>query len=192
MRIARDLLDHYSLAVASLAGGYGATAEEFDAACRLAVALDTSLLGGSAPYFRTDRAGATAALSRHGLRLAIENHPGLLTAEEILAVVEDGADGLIGTTVDTGWYGTAQIDAVQAIRELGRNIFHVHLKDVEAPGGHSTCQYGRGCVPIEACVYALRDQGYAGGISVEHEPEDRDPREECRAGAALLRTWLGA
>ena len=188
--IARALLDKHSLAVASYAGSFGATAEEFEAACRLTAALSTRILGGSTPFIRTDRVSAVALLRRYDLRLAIENHPGLLTAEEMMVVVGDGADGLVGTTVDTGWYGTADVDALAAIRGLGPHIVHVHLKDVEAPGGHVTCQYGRGCVPVRECVGALKELGYAGGISVEHEPEDRDPTEECLANLRLLRTWI--
>jgi sugar phosphate isomerase/epimerase len=190
--IARALLDRHSLAVPSYAGNYGSTAEEFEAACRLSAALGIHILGGSTPLIRTDRSVAVALLRQYNLRLGIENHPGLLTAEEMMAVVGDGADGLVGTTVDTGWYGTAEVDALSAIRGLGPHIFHVHLKDVDAPGAHVTCQYGRGCVPVRECVRALQELGYEGGISVEHEPADRDPTDECRANLRMLHTWLDA
>src|SRR5205807_4184983 len=63
--IARDLLDRHALAVASLAGGFGATAEEFDAACRLAVALHAKVLGGGAPFYDAQRDEAIATLVRH-------------------------------------------------------------------------------------------------------------------------------
>jgi sugar phosphate isomerase/epimerase len=190
LAIARASLDRHELVVSTVAGNFGSTAEELAAACRLAVALDTRLLGGSTSSIQSDRAAAVATLQRHGCRLAIENHPGLLTAEEMLAVVQDGAAGVIGTTVDTGWYGTAAVDAVRAIQGLGHHILHVHLKDVLAPGSHVTCGYGRGCVPIEACVRTLQGLGYSGGISVEHEPEDHDPTAECRESFAMLRSWL--
>jgi L-ribulose-5-phosphate 3-epimerase len=190
--IAHTLLEQHSLAVASYAGHFGATSEEFETACQVATALDTCILGGTTPFIRTDRTTAVALLRRHDLRLAIENHPGLLTAEEVLAVIGDGADGLVGTTVDTGWYGTADVDAIGTIRRLGSHILHVHVKDVEAPGAHVTCQYGRGCVPIRECLQVLEELGYSGGFSVEHEPEDRDPTEECRANLGMLRSWLHA
>src|SRR5919204_4492274 len=53
--IARDLLERHALAVASLAGGFGATADDFDAACRLAAALHTKVLGGSALFYDAQR-----------------------------------------------------------------------------------------------------------------------------------------
>jgi L-ribulose-5-phosphate 3-epimerase UlaE len=69
-------------------------------------------------------------------------------------------------------------------------VFHVHLKDVGASGRHETCRYGQGIVPIRACVEALHTLGYRGAISVEHEPEDFDPTDDCKANLAMLREWL--
>src|SRR5919199_3733044 len=128
--IARDLLERHALAVASLAAGFGATADEFEAACRLAVALHTKVLGGSAPFYDAQREAAIATLDRHDLKLGIENHPGVETPEQMLAKLGDGGRGRIGTTVDTGWYGTVGLDAAPAIEQLGADVFHVHLKDV--------------------------------------------------------------
>ncbi len=138
-----------------------------------------------------DRAFVVAALHKHNLRLGLENHPEK-TPEEMLAKIGDGGDGRIGTTVDTGWYGTQGYDAAEAIARLGNHVLYVHLKDVLAPGAHDTCRYGHGIVPIEECVRTLREIGYNGGISVEHEPEHADPSADCKAGLHMLRTWLTA
>lgn len=186
---ARDLLAQHRLAVPSLAGYFGSTRGEFEAACRLAAALGAKILAGMTPLASSDRAFVVATLKKYGLKLAIENHPEK-TPEEMLAKIGDGGDGTIGTTVDTGWYGTQGYDAAKAIERLGQHIFHVHLKDVLAPGAHKTCRYGRGCVPIETCVRALQRLGYEGAYGVEHEPEDYDPTEDCRANLAMLRGWL--
>ncbi len=188
---ARALLTEHGLTVASLGGTFGSTPEEFGAACRLATALGTTILGGSAPLLATDRGAVVAALREHGLRLGLENHPGMLTPDEILARIGDGGQGSIGVTVDTGWFGTAGLNAVEVIETLGSHIVHVHLKDVLAQGSHVTCGFGQGCVDVAGCVQALQRIGYRGGLSVEHEPEDHDPSEECRASLALLRTYLG-
>jgi L-ribulose-5-phosphate 3-epimerase len=187
--LARDLLARYDLPVASLAGGYGETREEFEAACKLARAIDTPILGGATPLLYTDRDFVVATLEAYDLKLAIENHPEK-TAQEMLDKIGDGGRGRIGTTVDTGWYGTHGYDAARAIEELGEHVLHVHLKDVLAPGGHETCRYGRGCVPIQGCVQVLKEMGYSGYYSVEHEPEDYDPMEDCTANLAMLRQWL--
>src|SRR5690606_27443983 len=102
----------------------------------------------------------------------------------------DSDADVIGATVDTGWIGTHGTDAVQALEQLAPRLFHIHLKDVLAAGGHDTCRYGRGVVPVRACVETLKRVGYTGAISVEHEPEHFDPTEDLVANRMMLAEWL--
>ena len=185
---ARELLDRHGLRVVSLAGGFGSTVPEFEATCRLAVALGRPILGGSAAVWRVNRRAVLEALERHDLRLAFENHPEK-TPREMLDHIGD-APARVGTAADTGWYGTQGYDAARAIEELGSRVLHVHLKDVREVGQHRTCAFGDGIVPIEGCVRALQGMGYDGDVSIEHEPHDYDPTNEVAEGAWLLRSWL--
>lgn len=191
VRSARDLLARYNFRVTSLAGGFGATPKEFEAACLLARALGTNMLGGNTPLLENDRAAVVSLLKRYDLKLGIENHPEK-NPGELLAKIGDGGDGTLGTTVDTGWYGTQGYDAAKAIEELGSHIFLVHLKDVLKAGEHQTCRYGLGVVPLERCIQTLKRIGYEGAISVEHEPELYDPTPDIKASTAMLRGWLQA
>ncbi len=184
----RSLADH-GLRVVSLAGGFGDSREAVEGSCRLAVEMRTTILGGSTSLALQDRDWLVGTLQRHGLRLAIENHPEK-TPAEMLDKIGDGGGGTIGTTVDTGWYGTQGYDAAQAIEELAPHVMHVHLKDVRRAGGHETCALGTGVVPVEECVRALQRIRYAGAISVEHEPSEGDPSRAVQAGAELVRGWL--
>lgn len=188
---ARRLLAQHGLRAASLAGWFGATPEELEQSCRLAAALGCRILGGSTSLLAQDRAATLDALKRHDLVLGLENHPEKSPAE-LLAKIGDGGEGRVGACVDTGWFGTQGYDAAQALAELRDVLVHVHLKDVLAAGAHDTCGYGQGVVPLEACVQTLRRSGYSGGISLEHEPEDRDPRPEVQASLSLLQGWLAA
>jgi sugar phosphate isomerase/epimerase len=188
---ARRLLAHYNLPVMSLCGWFGSNPDEFKGACRLAADLDCQILGGSTSMLEKDRALVVELLRRYELKLALENHPEP-SAEALRARMgPDDAEGTLGVTVDTGWFGTQGADAAAAIRALAPHVLLVHLKDVRAAGGHATCRYGEGIVPIEACVRALADIGYRGTISVEHEPERFDPRPDCMANLAMVRRWLG-
>jgi len=141
---------------------------------------------------------AAGVLDRHHVRLLGANIETIRKAEdrqafkEMLEQIGDTGDGVLGTVVDTGWYGTQGCDSVRAIDCLHEHLVHVHLKDVLAEGEHVTCRYGRGIVPIEACVRKLQELGYAGGISVEHEPEFYDPTEDCRVMLGMVQGWLGA
>jgi L-ribulose-5-phosphate 3-epimerase len=186
---AARILQSHNMPVVSLAGGFGASPAEFEASCRLAKALNIPVLGGMTPLVMQDRPAVVGLLKEYDLKLGIENHPEK-TPQELLDRIGTDGEGVIGTAVDTGWFGTHDYDAALALRELRDHLFHVHLKDVLAPGGHETCRYGRGCVPIEACVEALKEIGYTGAISVEHEPESFDPTEDCIACREMLEGWL--
>lgn len=187
--IAKTALAEAGLSVSSLAGGFGSNREEFTAACRMAQALGVSILGGSSGLLDSDPDALAEIARAHGTRLGYENHPERTTAE-MFAKIGTGNEDVIGFCVDTGWFGTHGYNAEMALREVYPRLFHVHLKDVLSPGGHETCRYGRGCVPIAGCVRTLVELGYTGGFSVEHEPEHYNPNEDCVANLHMLKGWL--
>jgi len=67
-------------------------------------------------------------------------------------------------------------DPVQAVRELGAWIEHVHVKDAtrtRRPGTWGTeVPWGEGEVGAEAFLAALRDVGYQGVLAIEREAGD--------------------
>jgi L-ribulose-5-phosphate 3-epimerase len=182
--IARETLARHGLRVATYATWIGPS--NVARAAELALGVGTSLIGGG---ISGDPERLEPALRARGVRIGIENHPER-TPAELLAKIDRGG-GTLGATVDTGWWATHGYDPVRAIEELDVHVLHVHLKDVRAQGeAHETCRWGEGIVDAEACVRALRRLRYGGAISVEHEPEDHDPSDECRAMLAELREWL--
>jgi sugar phosphate isomerase/epimerase len=189
---ARRLLDERRLRVVSLAGWFGSTVERLERTCQIALALGAPVLGGGTSLLTENRDALVETLTRHDLRLAIENHPNEHTPADMLAEIGDDSGGRIGTTVDTGWWGTQGYDAARAIADLAPHVMHVHLKDVRAVGGHDCCRFGEGVVPARDCVETLVGMGYEGAISIEHEPYQGDPRPVIAANAADTRAWLAA
>jgi L-ribulose-5-phosphate 3-epimerase len=189
IKIAHDLFEKHHLQVASLGGEFGETRAEFDSACRMAVGVGTSLLSGTLPLLFEDRDYVVQGLREYGLQLAIENHPESHPGE-MLDKIGDSAGGLIGTTVDTGWYATRGYDAARAIADLKDHLLHVHLKDVLAGDAHINCGYGKGIVDIQRCVTTLKAIGYQGDISVENHTTDHDPADELVAGLQLVTNAL--
>ena len=182
--LANAALARHGLRVASYAAWVDSTTIE--RACELTRGLGCDLIGAgcSGPA-----AELVPVLREHGVRLALENHPER-SPSEVLAQVDDGG-GTVAATVDTGWWGTQGYEAARAIRELGEHVAHVHLKDVLAQGEpHETCRWGEGIVDVEACVRELQRLDYGGALTIEHEPEDRDPGPEIAAMRAQLATWL--
>jgi L-ribulose-5-phosphate 3-epimerase len=188
--LAREALARRGIRVVSLAGSVGATTDELADACRLANELDVDLIAGVGEVVRRDRKGAAAVLREHGVRFGLENHPER-TPQEVLGAIGDDAD-VLGAAVDTGWWATQSYDPVAAIGELSERLFHVHLKDVEEPGTHVSCMHGEGCANIAGCLEKLVAVGYSGPASIEHEPYDRDPTDECVRMLARAREQLAA
>ena len=185
IKIARDLLVQRQVQVASLGGEFGETRSEFESACRMAVGVGTSLLSGTLPLLFEDRDYVIKQLRGYRLQLAIENHPESHPGE-MLDKIGGGADGLIGTTVDTGWYATRGYDAARAIADLKDHLLHVHLKDVLAGDAHINCGYGKGIVDIQRCLTTLKAIGFEGDISVENHTTDHDPSDELRIGLKMV------
>jgi sugar phosphate isomerase/epimerase len=161
-----------------------APAQHLERACVVAERLGTRVLSGFVPVDER----LPPLLERHGLVFALENHP-----EPTPRAMLDKVGHLprVGVCVDTGWFGTQGYDAPRAIEELGDRVLHVHLKDVQHEGEpHETCRWGDGVVDVEGCVRALQRIGYAGAISVEHEPETYDPSDDVRAMREQLDGWL--
>ncbi|HLG51095.1 MAG TPA: sugar phosphate isomerase/epimerase family protein [Chloroflexota bacterium] len=125
----------------------------------------------------------------YGIRYAIENHPERTPGELLARIGEYGE--VIGLTQDTGFWGMFGYDAVKATHELKDHLLHVHLKQVRQVGDEwRTCAYDEGVVDIAGVVNALREIGYQGAVSIEHEPHDEDPMPTVIRSARLLREWL--
>ena len=126
-------------------------------------------------YWGSDKATAARVMRETGIAYNYENHPDK-SVDEIRQQINFGADGF-AVALDTGWLATQGVDSPKAVRELGRLIRHVHVKDVKAMGGHETVKLGTGCVDIPAVFRELKAIGYEGVLSWEDEPEDRNPFE---------------
>jgi sugar phosphate isomerase/epimerase len=126
----------------------------------------------------------------YGIKYAIENHPEK-NPQEVLARIGDYGE-VIGIAQDTGFWGMFDYDAIKATYELKDHLFHMHLKQVHQVGDEwHSCAYDEGVVDIEGVVSALKDLGYSGAVSVEHEPAHEDPTKAVVHSAKLLRGWLG-
>lgn len=175
-RTYRQILDDHGLQPIGLAGALN---EENARVCQQ---LGITVCNGG--YWGSDPATVKRLMRSTGIGFNYENHPETSPAEirEQIAELGEGA----GIALDTGWLGTRGIDPVQAVRELGTLVKHVHVKDVVEAGGHHTCPLGEGVVDLPGTFAALKAIGYDGWYSWEDEPEDRNPMEI----AARMRTWI--
>jgi sugar phosphate isomerase/epimerase len=126
----------------------------------------------------------------YGIRYAIENHPEK-RPQELFATIGSYGE-VIGVAQDIGFWPRFGYDAIQATWDLKDHLFHMHLKQVRQVGeAWDTCAYDDGVNDIPGVLAALKEIGYSGALSIEHEPHDHDPSAEVARSLAMLQGWLG-
>lgn len=158
------------------------------------------------PYWRKQADFAEA----HGVRVAIEMHPGFVVYHpEHVVQLRDATRNNIGCNFDPSHLFWQQIDIVTAIRYLGATIYHFHAKDthldpVNLPrkGVLDTVPYdqiarrswvfrsvgyGHDALCWKQIISALRTVGYDGAISIEHEDGLASRAEGLRKAVAVLK-----
>ena len=146
----------------------------------------------------------------HGVRIALEAHPGfnVYNVETALRLRQATAPNL-GVNFDPSHFFWQGVDVPAAIRALGSSIFHVHAKDV-AVDPHNVAVngvidaksyrrlaerswlfrsvgWGHGEGEWKRVVTALRLAGYDGVLSIEHEDALASIDEGLRAAVDMLR-----
>ncbi|HVT81441.1 MAG TPA: sugar phosphate isomerase/epimerase family protein, partial [Phycisphaerae bacterium] len=144
-----------------------------------------------------------------GVRFALEVHPteiafDIVSAQRALEAVLDRPS--FGFNYDPSHFVYQGVDYIQFIREFGKRIFHVHMKDAwisptprrsgtfgsHLPFGDAQRNWefrslGRGSVNFEEIVRALNFAGYRGPLSCEGEDQNMDREHGAAEAAAFLR-----
>ena len=111
------------------------------------------------------------------IRVAIHNHPKradnpnykVWDPSYVLSVVKN-RDARIGACADTGHWASSGITPLEGIKMLKGRIVSVHLKDRHAVGKQTEdLPFGAGVLNLKGILDELKDQGFAGNISVEYE-----------------------
>jgi len=158
------------------------------------------------PYWR--QTGEFA--EEHGVKIALEMHPGMLVYNvETLLKLRGAVGPVIGCNFDPSHLFWNGVDAVAAIRKLGDAIYHVHGKDcyvdnlnisingcndnkhynqiADRAWTFRSIGYGHDVKVWKDIISALRIVGYDYVISIEHEDALMSIDEGLAKGVALLR-----
>lgn len=114
-------------------------------------------------------------VEEYGVYVAIHNHgprsryPGV---DSVVSAIK-GRHEKIGLCYDTGHGVRAGDDIVEAVRKIGKRIYGVHLKDVNAEK-HDVV-IGTGVLDIKGFLKALKEVGFAGAFMLEYELEPDNP-----------------
>ncbi len=157
------------------------------------------------PYWKSMNAFAAA----HGVRVALEMHPGFCVYNtETMLKLREAAGENIGANVDPSHLVWQGIDVPLAIRTLGPAVFHFHAKDTKIDvhntavnGVLDTKHYGNEIARswvFRSCGYgmtrekwteifsALKLIGYDGAISIEHEDSVMETKEGLEKAVKFL------
>ena len=151
-----------------------------------------------------------AYLNREGVRVAIEMHPGMSVYNpRDLLRLREAAGPAVGANLDPSHLFWQQIDVIGAIRVLGEAIYHVHMKDSQVREHRSayvgvldttpfrewedrswlyrTLGHGHPREFWAQFITTLKEVGYTGPLSVEHEDVLIHVDEGMRQALALIR-----
>ncbi len=145
----------------------------------------------------------------HGVRIAIEMHPGFVVySPETMLRLRAIAGLSVGCNFDPSHLFWQNIDPIAAVRVLGDAIFHVHAKDTQLYPVNlprtgvldtkpytdernrswvfRTCGYGHDAEWWKEFVSTLRMFGYDNVLSIEHEDSLLSAEEGLTKAAAFL------
>ena len=109
------------------------------------------------------------------IKVGYHNHPRRPNDENykvwdpnyILELTKD-RDARIGSCADMGHWTNSGLSAADAIRLLKGRVVSSHIKDI-AKGGTSVVPAGTGRANLSEALKALKEVGFEGPISIEHE-----------------------
>lgn len=171
--------------------------------------LDWQWSSCAIPYWRD----AEAFARNHGIRVALEPHPGFLVYNVETALrLREATGPHLGVNFDPSHFYWQGMDPVTTIRALGDAIFHVHAKDVALDAANIAVNgvldaksyrrmaerswlfrsvgWGHDELAWKQMVSALRLAGYDYVMSIEHEDALASVDEGLRSAVALLHRVL--
>jgi len=131
-------------------------------------------------FARLREAGAVVA--RHGVTLALETHPDLITnATTALATMHGVDHPNVRLNFDTAniYFYNQDVDGVEELRRIAPYVAAVHLKDTD--GGYRHWHFpalGRGVVRFPTVFKLLDECGFAGPCTLEIEGIEGENRTE--------------
>jgi sugar phosphate isomerase/epimerase len=132
----------------------------------------------TAPRFIDGLKAAAETAEKYNVRLGIES---TLNADEHLQIIEQVGSPAVGVYYDMGNATSFGYDSAKEIRQLGKAIVQMHIKDTG--GNHA----GEGNVDFPAVIEATRATGYKGWFVLETPSKD-DAIASARKNLNFVRT----
>ncbi len=129
-------------------------------------------------YERLRAAGDAAA--KHGVTIALETHPDLVTNGDVALQTLRGVNHLnVRINFDTAnvHFYNHNVDTVAELRKVIGQVASIHLKDTDCGYRHwHFPALGRGAVPFAAVLKLLDDSAFSGPLTIEIEGIEGESR----------------
>lgn len=108
----------------------------------------------------------------YGIKVAIHDHPKpnvYWSPDSVLAATVGHPN--IGSCADVGHWARNGLDPVECLKKLSGHVFGVHLKDIVTLNDTKAADtvVSKGKINFPAIFQELKDQGFSGMLSIEHE-----------------------
>jgi sugar phosphate isomerase/epimerase len=123
-----------------------------------------------------------------GVTLAIEPEPLLVigSTQDALEMIDAVGSPRLKVNLDVGHAQITDPNLVDAVRQLGPNLVHLHLEDI-AGRVHKHLPFGQGEIDFGALRQTLAEIDYQGPYVVDLFGQDQDPRQVAADALAALR-----
>jgi len=176
------MLDKHRLTIASYCVGGVGSLEGLEQDYQFASALGSPLLSGFLGCNETNQLldAMETYGAKYGIGYAIEPHGtsySIADPAEIRRILDERSE-LIGVCPDPGWWAGQDIEPVAATELLKDRVTHTHLRCTLKPSGEREPW-------AEGVIRVLKESGYQGVYSIEHEPK-HDPGPELAEARAFI------
>lgn len=182
--LVRELVDKNGLTIASYCVGGIRDEEGLEAYYQYAKAIGAPMLSGFLSCNNTER--LLDLLEKYGdkydINYAIEPHGKSYSLVDPVQLREifDKRSGRIGLCPDQGWFRGEGFDPVEAVRMNKDRVYHTHLRCTLHPSGEREPS-------AEPVLRILKESGYRGVYSIEHEPPYDPTAELAEAREFILK-----
>jgi len=182
-----SLLDKHGLTIASYCVGGVSSEGGLEQDYQFAKALGAPLMSGFLGCNDTEKLldAMETYGDKYGIGYAIEPHGTSYSVADPAQLREilDQRSELIGICPDPAWWTNQGFDAVEAMKLLKERVTHTHLRCTLQPSGERVAG-------AEEILLVLKESGYQGVYSIEHEPK-HDPSPELAEARDFILKVVG-
>ncbi len=124
----------------------------------------------------------------YGVKVAIHNHKTPSTywdPKVIVELIKNSNSTHIGINADLGHWVRSGLDPLQCIRNYGKNIMSIHLKDVDEES--HDCIWGAGTCNLQEVFRELKHQQFKGIFTIEYESKSPTLDEDLKESISFFR-----